>query len=97
MDNNIQQQWAKVIAKVWSDPKFKEKLLKNPNQVLKEEGINISQGQSIVIHENDTQKFHFVIPKKPEGQFSEENLMKMAGGATAQTSCGATGWAGGAK
>jgi Nitrile hydratase, alpha chain len=88
-----QKAYAKIIAKAWNDPKFKEKLLKNPEAVLKENGIEIPKGEKIQVHENTSKIMHLVIPQKPTGELSLKDLEAVAaagkhgGGCNASVSC----------
>ncbi len=75
-----EKDFAKIIAKCWSDPKFKEELFKNPEAVLKQNGIKIPEGKKIQVHENTSEVFNLVIPQKPAGQLAEKDLEKVAGG-----------------
>ena len=78
--------YSDIIKKAWKDPKFKEELYKNPKEVLVKEGIEIPQETQVFIHENTDKEFHFILPKKPEGsltedELSEDQLESIAGGA----------------
>ena len=70
MDENREEQgknYAKLIAKAWSDESFKERLLSDSRAVLEAEGISVPPGVNVkVVEQTDTQ-FFMVIPKKPEG------------------------------
>lgn len=61
-EENIYQQ---VIAKCWLDESFKEKLLSNPLETLKSEGIEMPAGVSVTVIENFHDNFTLVIPPKP--------------------------------
>jgi len=74
--------YSKVIAKAWSDPKFKERLLKDPEHVLKEQGVEMPKGKKIHVHENSDKIVHFVLPAKPDTHLSMGQLKKIAGGET---------------
>ena len=76
----FQKNWAKVIAKAWSDPAFKKKLLQNPETTLAAEGIPMPKGMHIEIHENTNKIIHLNLPERPEGDLSEEKLLKIAAG-----------------
>jgi len=78
-----QKKWAKVIAKAWSDPVFKAKLLKNPQAVLAEQGLSFSmlpKGARVEMHENTSTTIHLVLPVRPSQACSEEELFKIVGG-----------------
>ena len=70
------KKYAEVIAKAWSDEGFKKKLLENPNETLKEFGVPIPEGVTFHIHENGSGTCHLILPKKPEGELSEEDISK---------------------
>ena len=74
------KKYAEVIAKAWSDESFKKKLLENPNETLKEFGVPMPEGITFHIHENGSGTCHLILPKKPEGEFSEDDIKRMMGG-----------------
>ena len=55
--------WAKVIARAWRDPSFKERLVKDPKAVLNEAGIETAS--TVQMHEASPGTTHFVVPKRP--------------------------------
>ena len=71
--------WGELVAKAWSDPKFKQKLLNNPKACLAEKGIQITT--DIKIHENTAHCIHLTLPMKPEG-LDEQDWEKASGGFT---------------
>jgi len=72
--------WNKIIRKIWDDPSLKESLLQNPHAVLKENGIDLPENMEINIHENSENCMHFVIPKKPSKELSDEFLSHIVAG-----------------
>ena len=59
------KKYAKLIAKVWSDEAFKERLLTDSRAVLEAEGISVPPGVDVkVVEQTETQLF-VVIPQKP--------------------------------
>jgi hypothetical protein len=70
--------WAKIIAKSWSDDKFKKRFKEHPNEVLKEYGIELPE--KCEIHENTPKIHHLVIPAKPDDEMTEEDLQYMSSG-----------------
>ncbi len=81
------KKWAQVVAKAWTDEKFKEQLLKNPAKTLATMGIEIPVGQKIEIHAGTNKVVHLVLPPKPEKDLSEQELSKIAGGAVTCNQC----------
>ena len=75
-----------LIAKCWSDDKFKKKLLADPAATMKAEGVNIDlpAGMAMKAVENTDQVYHFVVPAKPT-ELTEEQLDMVAGGVIAFT------------
>lgn len=56
---------ARVIAKAWADAQYKQRLLKEPVAVLKEEGVSVPDNVAIrVVEDSDTTRT-LVIPPPP--------------------------------
>ena len=72
--------YAKIIAKTWRDPAFKEELIANPAAALKSEGIDVPAGLTVIVLENTEQQFHLVLPSVPTDELSDEELDSVAGG-----------------
>ncbi len=81
--NDFQKNYSKIIAKAWSNPQFKEQLRKDPEGVLKAEGIEIPKGVKLTLCENTDTQFYFVLPNKPAGELTEKQLESVAGGVCA--------------
>ena len=73
---------GQIIVKSWADEGFKQRLLKDPAAVLKEEGLVIPQGLDLRVVENTDSVFYLVLPKPPlhSDELSEEEMGKAAGG-----------------
>ena len=74
---------ANIIAKVWQDEAFKQKLLSNPVAVYEEElDRKAPDNMKIQVLEETSDITYLVIPKKPESseELSEEALESVAGG-----------------
>ena len=82
---DFQKKWAKIVAKAWSDPVFKKKLLDSPEATLAAEGLPAPKGVRVEVHESTNKVVHLNLPPKPEGVLSEEKLQKIA----AAGGCGA--------
>ena len=77
------QQVGQVVAKAWADPEFKTRLLTDSTAVLKEEGIDYGPGIEVKVVENtDTLRYLTLPPPPRESELSEEQLSRVAGGAT---------------
>jgi hypothetical protein len=70
---------AKIIAKAWTDPAYKARLLKEPAKVARAEGIKVPKGARVHIHENSKKNMHLVLPQKPAAALDEDSLNQQAG------------------
>jgi len=70
---------SQIIAKAWSDADFKARLLADPAETLRTEGIEFPAGVKVKAVENTSEQFYLVIPQKPD-DLSEEQLSSVAGG-----------------
>jgi hypothetical protein len=70
---------AKIIAKAWTDPEYKKRLLKDPAKIVKAEGIKVPKGSKVVIHQNSKKEMHLVLPQRPDGILDEDELNQRAG------------------
>ncbi|MFI5333698.1 MAG: NHLP leader peptide family RiPP precursor [Chlamydiales bacterium] len=80
---NAKELEAKIIAHAWKDPRFKEKLLKNPRAALKEMGLDIPENIQVKAIEDKSNSFTFVLPPSIENakEMSEQELERLAAGA----------------
>jgi nitrile hydratase alpha subunit len=67
-----------IIAKAWSDPAFKAKLLADPHAALKELGVAVSAGKTVKVVENADRQLHLVLPPKPAGQLSADEADRLS-------------------
>lgn len=56
---------GQLIAKCWADQGFKRKLLADPVETLKAQGVELPAGLTVKALENTDKVFHLVIPAKP--------------------------------
>ena len=71
---------GRIIAKTWADEIFKQRLIKSPAAVLKDEGVEIPQGLEVRVVENTDKVFHIVLPPEPRrGTLSFEQLAQAVG------------------
>jgi hypothetical protein len=71
--------WKKMIEKAWVDDAFREKLIANPNKVLKEEGLHIPENVKYKIIQDKGNERNLVLPKPPQ-KLSGEKLRSLAAG-----------------
>jgi|GEM_PF-1695590 len=76
----MENSFAKIISKIWEDPKFKEEFMKDPRFYLQNEGIEIPENVKVVVHENTDEEIHITIPQKPTGELTENELKAISGG-----------------
>jgi hypothetical protein len=77
---------AMVIERVWRDPTFRERLLKDPKKAIESEfGRNVASDCEIVVVEESERRLGIVIPAPPAGAqekaLNDQELEKVAGGA----------------
>jgi hypothetical protein len=72
---------GQVISKAWADDAFKQRLLNDPEAVLKEEGVEIPEGVEVRVVENTDKIFYLLLPPRPlEAELSEAQLAAASGG-----------------
>lgn len=69
-----------IIARCWKDPSFKQKLLADPMETLKSEGIEVPSGLSVNVVENTDKIFNLVLPRNPKEELLDTELEGIAGG-----------------
>lgn len=76
------RQNAQLMAKVWSDDQFKQRLINDPRAVLQEQGIDAPRGVEVRVVENTANIVYLVLPPQPSEEISDEQLEQVAGGNT---------------
>jgi len=77
--NDQSKQYQQLIAKCWADESFKQRILADPAETLKAEGIEVPEGVRMQVVENTAQVFTLVIPARPTN-LSDAMLETVAGG-----------------
>ena len=73
--------WSKVVARAWNDDEFKQRLLNEPEAVMKEAGLDIPEGVSVSIVEQQPDELRVVLPARPKDmELDDETLEAVAGG-----------------
>lgn len=82
----LQSKWQKVIAKTMSDQVFRQRLIKNPKEALKDHGIELSANIKLKVLEETAETKYLILPREGAGQLSEEELKHIASGTLAFSS-----------
>jgi len=62
---------ARIVARAWQDPKYKERLLAHPTEVVKEAihaadpSIKLPEHFAVHVHEESSGAYHIVLPRDP--------------------------------
>ena len=60
------ERYAHIVARAWTDSDFKERLLKNPQEVFSEYRLELPEGiKEVRIVENSSDVIHFILPAPP--------------------------------
>ena len=79
MEKKAWQIWSSIIQEAHKDPKFKEKLLKDPMGVCKEKGIKLdSKVKKVRVLEQHDDELVLMLPSK--GAMASKDLSDLAGG-----------------
>ncbi len=67
--------WGRIVARAWSDPEFKKRLLADPESVFEENGIEVPENTHIHVQDGETPTpsahLHLTIPPRPDDQALE--------------------------
>ena len=72
-----------IIERAWKVPEFREEFVSNPKGTIeKYTGQKLPQNFRVVVHEEDAQTMHMIIPQAPQNvsELSDEDLERVAGG-----------------
>jgi hypothetical protein len=67
---NWNEKWGSLVERSWSDPKFHQDLMDNPNRVLAAAGMKAPDGVNLVVVENEPNRIHLVLPARPAAGFN---------------------------
>ncbi len=73
---------AKIIARAWREADYKARLKADPHAVLAESGVEVPAGTAVKVQEDTNNTVHLVLPLRPPGDLSMEELERAAGGRT---------------
>lgn len=79
MSKELHVKSAKLNAALIEDEALRKKFKADPKMILKEFGLDVSEGVEIVVHENTEKQFHWVLSSISSNS-NLEKLQKIAGG-----------------
>lgn len=68
---------ARVVVKAWTDAAYRDRLLREPREVLEEAGLSFEDGTSVHIHAESPSSRHFVLPTPPPESSLEEGDLQL--------------------
>jgi hypothetical protein len=74
------ERYAQVVTKAWQDEGFKRRLVADPRAALQDQGLPLPHGKAMRVVEDTADTAHLVLPTKPTGGLSDEQLEQVAGG-----------------
>lgn len=60
--------WNRIVAKAWTDDAFKKRLLADPVEVMREEGLELNREIRVSVVENTPGHIWLVLPRQPEAE-----------------------------
>jgi hypothetical protein len=71
--------WSKVVARAWTEPAFKAKLLSDAHAALAEFGLKVRDDTKLKVVEDTPDTKHVVLPAAPDNasELSEDELEKL--------------------
>lgn len=70
---------GKIFAQCWADETFKQRFMDDPEEILKEAGLEVPEGVAFRVVENTDKVNYILLPAKPN-ELSDEQLDGVAGG-----------------
>jgi hypothetical protein len=67
-----------VVARAWRDAAFRQRLLAEPAAALREAGVQVPEGLQVRVVENAADLVHLILPAKPSGDMTDEQLEQIA-------------------
>ena len=68
------EKFRRVIEKAWADSQFRKRLISDPANTLKSEGIEPPTGVDIEVIQSTPKKRYFVLPPTPDSKLSAKQL-----------------------
>ena len=81
-----QKKINEVLARVWKDEAYKQKLLSDPRGTLTAAGISFPENVRLKIHTDTADTLNLVIPRNPtDTELSDATLDAVSGGSSGDT------------
>ena len=90
--SNSARRWGRIVAQAWVDEAFKERLLAEPKAVLQEYGIQVPASSGVRVLELPEQAAYFVLPPRPRGELTDEQLDQIVGAGESYWIVSDPGW-----
>jgi len=74
-----EKQWGRIVARAWTDDKFRQRLVNDPATVLREQGIEVPYDVELQVVEDTPEICHLVLPTSPASDLSDEELTGTVG------------------
>jgi nitrile hydratase alpha subunit len=65
------KKFGRLVAKAWSDPAFKKRLMADTRAVLQEHGIEVPAGADVKVVENTADVVYLNLPRQPEDNLQD--------------------------
>ena len=78
MATNLSTKLLDVIARSWTDPDYKARLIANPASVLAEDGIEAPNGASVRVIDQQPNEMYLFLPPRPQSEISIRNVASQA-------------------
>jgi hypothetical protein len=66
----------KVIAKAWADEAFKQRLISQPSETLREEGVDTPPDVELCVVESTDKLVYLILPPRPTDMSIEAELVE---------------------
>lgn len=83
--NEQAKKMGKIISQCWADEAFKQRFITDPAAVMKEAGLEVTEGVDIKVVENTDKENYIILPAKP-ANLSDEELNGVSGGGACMSS-----------
>lgn len=78
-ERSVESPIREIILRSWTDPSFRERLIKDPKSVFEEFGLGLPKdGRELLVVENGPTQVYFVLPETPDlGSLSNDEIRSL--------------------